>query len=156
MQQTIFQQLEALGIDTRKGNSSKDQELLGNSPEKSRLRKTAQDSLSREASQQGFREEALRFMEDSGREEYLEKLKCFITGYDFMRLGQAVNRGQWESAHMTLRRMNQMSQELGLNCMMKWYGGLREALSGRDIVSAKQILAQMTQKRLQIRKILLQ
>ena len=71
----------------------------------------------------------------------------FIKGYDFMRLGQAINRHQWQTAAMTIRRMEQQAQKPGLESFARPFAGLRQAIMCRNEAEAKQILAMVTAKR---------
>ena len=57
-------------------------------------------------------------------EEYEEKLRQFIGGYDFMRLGQTVNHERWESAMMSIRRMSMQAESLGLE--KRYWGRLQK------------------------------
>ena len=59
-------------------------------------------------------------------ENYIPALKHFINGYDFMRLGQAVNSRRWESAMMACRRMSMESDKLGLDCFARQFLGLKQ------------------------------
>ena len=73
-----------------------------------------------------------------------------------MKLGQAVNRGQWDSAMMTLRRMDQKVKKLGIKEFEQPMKGLRLALSGRNELQTKQILAMVVAKRVRMREMLRQ
>lgn len=53
-------------------------------------------------------------IENLGEETYFQELNTFIKGMDFMKIGQAASRKQWSSAMMTLRRMTQKGNELGM------------------------------------------
>ena len=44
-----------------------------------------------------------------------EKQKAFIHSLDFMRLGQAINRGQWQSAAMIIQRMDRVAKDAGIS-----------------------------------------
>lgn len=87
-------------------------------------------------------------------DEYLTALRAFINGYDFMRLGQAVNKGQWESARMACRRMSMKAEALGLECFGRQFLGLRLSLASKNDREAKNILSVIMPKRIQIQKIL--
>lgn len=82
--------------------------------------------------------------------EYLELLGRFLKGKDFMKLGQAVNRMQWEVAMMTVRRMGQQADRLGIVCYQRSFAGIRQAVSGKDPLQAKQLLAAVIQKRIKL------
>lgn len=85
-----------------------------------------------------------------GREPYQKELEAFLHSYDFMRIGQAVTKEQWPSAMMTLRRMEQVTRRLGLDGMTRQCGQLRAALNERSKERAKNALALLTQKRVQL------
>ena len=80
----------------------------------------------------------------------------FIKGYDFMRLGQAVSHHQWQAAAMTIRRMEMQAKKPELACFARQFAGIRQAIMRKDGNEAKQILAQVTARRVrmleQIRK----
>ena len=92
-------------------------------------------------------------MENHG-EEYFDKLYQFITGYDFMRLGQTVNNGRWESAMMSIRRMSMQADSLGLDCFQRQFTGLRQTIARKDIQETKNILSLVIVKRIQIQNVL--
>ena len=77
----------------------------------------------------------------------LEALCTFLEGYDFMKLGQAINRGQWNSAMMILQRMDAFVQRLGIRCMVQPLKGVRLAVLGRNGQQAKQALSALVGKR---------
>lgn len=85
-----------------------------------------------------------------------KELLTFLESYDFMKLGQAINRGQWDSAMMTLRRMDQKVKKLGIREFEQPMKGLRLAVSGRNELQAKQILAMVVAKRVRMREALRQ
>ena len=89
-------------------------------------------------------------------EEYLLALKRFINGYDFMRLGQAVNSARWESAMMACRRMAMESEKLGLDCFARQFQGLRQNIARKSEGEVKNILSLMIRKRIRIQEILKQ
>lgn len=86
--------------------------------------------------------------------EYLGKLEEFITGYDFMRLGQALCGKRKESAMMALARMGRTAKDLGLSDFERWFFNMRRAASVGDFHTALDMLALVTRKRIQIREIL--
>lgn len=83
-------------------------------------------------------------------EEYEEQLKKFINGYDFMRLGQAVNNGRFESAAMCVRRMSMEAEKLGLDCFQRQFTGLRQNIARKDTMEVKNILSLVVVKRIQL------
>lgn len=92
-------------------------------------------------------------MENHG-EEYEAKLRQFILGQDFIRLGQTVNHGRWESAMMSIRRMSQQAESLGLECFQRQFTGLRQTIARKDIPETKNILSLVIVKRIQIQDVL--
>lgn len=99
-------------------------------------------------------EEMLWENQDSREAVYGERLEGFLKSYDFMKLGQAVTRRQWSAAGMTARRLRLSSQALGLDCFDRWWAGLAQAISRKDMQGAKQLLSLITQKRVQLRNVL--
>lgn len=91
---------------------------------------------------------------DNHKEEYETKLRQFIMGYDFMRLGQTVNHGRWESAMMSIRRMSMQADTLGLECFQRQFTGLRQNVARKDIQETKNILSLVIIKRIQIQDVL--
>ena len=87
-------------------------------------------------------------------EEYIAELKKFINGYDFMRLGQAVNGGRWESAMMACRRMSMTAEKLGLDCFSRQFTGLRQNIARKSEAEVKNILSIMIRRRIMIRDVL--
>lgn len=88
------------------------------------------------------------------KEEYEEQLNKFINGYDFMRLGQAVNSGRFESAAMCVRRMSMEAEKLGLECFQRSFTGLRQNIARKDSMEVKNILSLVIVKRIQIQDVL--
>ena len=86
--------------------------------------------------------------------EYLTELTAFLESYDFMKLGQALHREQWNSVMMTLRRMDLTMKKLQTDSFARQVTGLRMAASARESIQAKQILSLMVARRVQLLKIL--
>ena len=80
----------------------------------------------------------------------IEKQKVFIHGLDFMRLGQAINRGQWQSAAMIIQRMDRMAKEAGIKDFERQFTGIRQCINRRNGNEAKQILALVITKRVKM------
>lgn len=87
---------------------------------------------------------------ESCGESYEEQLKRFICGYDFMKLGQAVNGERWESAAMCARRMTMEAEKLGLDCFQRQFQGMRQNIARKDSREVKSILSLVIVKRIQI------
>lgn len=71
----------------------------------------------------------------------------FLKSLDFMKLGQAVNRGQWQSAAMTIRRLDMKAKEADMNDFERNFTGIRQCINRKDANEAKQILAVVVNKR---------
>lgn len=87
---------------------------------------------------------------ESYGEQYEEQLNKFINGYDFMRLGQAVNSGRFESAAMCARRMSMEAEKLGLECFQRSFTGLRQNIARKDGLEVKNILSLVIVRRIQL------
>ena len=71
----------------------------------------------------------------------------FLKSLDFMKLGQAINRGQWQAAAMTIRRLDGKAKETGLHDFERNFTGIRQCINRKDTNEAKQILAVVINKR---------
>ena len=71
----------------------------------------------------------------------------FLKSLDFMRLGQAINREQWQSATMIIRRMDMKVKEVGFDDFERNFTGIRQCINRKDGQEAKQILAVVINKR---------
>lgn len=71
----------------------------------------------------------------------------FLKSLDFMRLGQAINREQWQSAAMTVRRLDMKAKEAGMSDFERHFTGIRQCVNRKDGQEAKQILAVIVNKR---------
>ena len=71
----------------------------------------------------------------------------FLKSLDFMRLGQALNREQWQAAAMTIRRLDMKAKEVGLNEFDRNFTGIRQCINRKDGNEAKQILAVVINRR---------
>ena len=76
-----------------------------------------------------------------------QKVTEFYKSLDFMKLGQAVHKGNWQVAAMTLRRMDNRIKELELTELAINFQRLRQCINGKDRQAAKQILAVVIAKR---------
>ena len=73
----------------------------------------------------------------------------FIKSMDFMRIGQAVSHGKWQSAHMALQRLMQKATECDCRDFDRQFAGLKYAIQRKDIGEARQILSLIVNKRAQ-------
>lgn len=71
----------------------------------------------------------------------------FWKSLDFMKLGQAINRRQWQAATMTIRRLDIKAKEAGINDFERNFSGIRQCINRKDGNEAKQILAVVINKR---------
>ena len=71
----------------------------------------------------------------------------FYKSLDFMKLGQAINRGNWQVAAMTARRMEQNAKNAEITEFNQQFVGIRQCINRKDSISAKQVLALMVAKR---------
>ena len=71
----------------------------------------------------------------------------YLKSLDFMRLGQAINREQWQAAAMTIRRLDMKAKEVGMTDFERNFTGIRQCINRKDGKEAKQILAVVVNKR---------
>ena len=73
----------------------------------------------------------------------------FYKSLDFMKLGQAINRGNWQVAAMTARRMEMNAKDAEITEFNQQFVGIRQCNNRKDSIGAKQVLALMVAKRAQ-------
>lgn len=76
----------------------------------------------------------------------------FLKSYDFMKLGQALNHGNWQIAMVTLQRMQKNVRDLGLDTFERQLVSIRQCIIHKQGRQAKDILALMIAKRAQLLK----
>ncbi len=81
-----------------------------------------------------------------------EEMLAFLKGQDFIRLGQSINKGNWQSVVMGCRRMQNRCKELGMNDFIKDLQRLQDAAMHRETTACKQILAGIVVKRVNLLK----
>ena len=64
-----------------------------------------------------------------------------------MKLGQAINRGNWQVAAMTARRMEQNAKNAEITEFSQQLIGIKQCINRKDSIGAKQVLALMVAKR---------
>lgn len=69
-----------------------------------------------------------------------------------MKAGQAINRGQWKIALMTVGRLERESRRPGLEAMNRNLKELRNAVLAQNTGAAKNLLALVVQKRVHMLK----
>lgn len=79
--------------------------------------------------------------------KYTEEQIEYLKSLDFMRLGQAINRKQWQAAAMTIRRLDMKAKEVGMTDFERNFTGIRQCINRKDGNEAKQILAVVVNKR---------
>jgi len=84
--------------------------------------------------------------------EYTQEQQTFIKSLDFMKLGQAIDHEQWQSAAMIIRRMDNKAKEVELMGFERQFTGLRQCINRKDKALAKQVLSIVVNKRVQIMK----
>ena len=84
--------------------------------------------------------------------EYTQEQQTFIKSLDFMKLGQAIDHEQWQSAAMIIRRMDNKAKEVELMGFERQFTGLRQCINRKDKAQAKQVLSIVVNKRVQIMK----
>lgn len=84
--------------------------------------------------------------------EYTKEQSKFIYGLDFMKLGQAINHEQWQSAAMIIRRMDMRAKEVGITGFDRQFTGIRQCINRKDKLQAKQVLSIVINKRVQMMK----
>lgn len=105
----------------------------------------------------GQKEEAQKktaVQQDANEEKWLEEISAFIRCCDFMKLGQSISHGQWQTASMLIRRMHTRAKLLGTECFSLQFSGLKQAIAKKDAQDAKQILTAVTAKRVKILDVL--
>lgn len=74
----------------------------------------------------------------------------FCKSLDFMKLGQAINRQNWQIAAGTLQRMQRQAAETGCDVFDRNFIRLKQCLMHKEQLAAKNILALIIAKRAQI------
>lgn len=74
----------------------------------------------------------------------------FCKSLDFMKLGQAINRGNWQIAASTLQRMQRQAAEAGCDTFGRNFIQLKQCLMRKEQLAAKNILALIIARRTQI------
>ena len=79
--------------------------------------------------------------------QYTEEQLSFLKCLDFMKLGQAINHEQWQSAAMVVRRLDMRAKEAGFTDFERQFAGVRQCINRKNVYEAKQILAIVVSKR---------
>lgn len=91
---------------------------------------------------------------DNQSAEYIDEVRLFIKSLDFMRLGQAIKRQQWQAAAMKAGKMSQMSNRLGFVRFERPFTGIRQNINRKNENEALQALATIITLRVKIMELL--
>lgn len=87
-------------------------------------------------------------------EVYLSDLKAFIHSYEFLQLGQAINRKQWQIAGMKIQKMSAKAKNLGMTGWENIFTGIRQNVARKNDREALQVMASLTTKRVKLMNVL--
>ena len=90
---------------------------------------------------------ASRYEEES---LFVEDVRAFMRSYEFMQLGQAINRKQWQAAGMKIQKMSAKAKKLGMTGWENQFMGMKQNIARKNDQEALQILALMTTKRVKL------
>lgn len=90
----------------------------------------------------------------SDEEQYIQKVKSFLAGSDFMRLGHCIQGRQWHLVMSNSNRLKSHCEELGITCFDSYLRALRDAARRQNVNEALQIMSRITVKRVQLRNLL--
>lgn len=85
---------------------------------------------------------------------FLQDVKTFIHSYEFMQLGQAVNRKQWQAAGIKIQKMSAKAKKLGMVGWENQFTGMKQNIARKNDREALQILSLMTTKRVKLLNLL--
>lgn len=74
----------------------------------------------------------------------------FLKSKDFMKLGQAIDRGNWQVAGMTASRMQKNAKEAEIHDFDRQLIMIKQCIAGRQKNEALNALASMVSKRVQL------
>ena len=89
-------------------------------------------------------------------EQYILKVKNFLAGNDFMRLGHCIQGKQWHLVLSNSNRLKQHCTELGITCFDAYLRALRDAARHQNVNDALQVMSRITVTRVQLRNLLLE
>lgn len=90
----------------------------------------------------------------SSEEQYIQEIRQFLQGQDFLRLGHCIQGKQWHLVMSNSARMKQHCDELGITCFDSYLKGIREAARHQNVNEALQLMSRITAKRVQARTLL--
>ena len=85
---------------------------------------------------------------------FLNDVKAFIHSYEFIQLGQAINRKQWQAAGMKIQKMSAKAKKLGMTGWENQFTGMKQNIARKNDREALQILSLITTKRVKILNLL--
>ena len=85
---------------------------------------------------------------------FVEEVRGFLRSYDFMQLGQAINRKQWQAAGMKIQKMSAKAKKLGMTGWNNQLMGMRQNIARKNDSEALQILSLLITKRVKLLNIL--
>lgn len=75
-----------------------------------------------------------------------EQIK-FLKSFDFMRLGHAIEAGNWQAVAMATRRMALSAKNCELNEFERWFTGIRQCAMSHNRQEALSLMVLVTNKR---------
>lgn len=78
-----------------------------------------------------------------------EQLKI-LRGYDFMRLGQSINSGKWQTVAIITKSLAKKLSDVGITEFDRWLTGIRQCANGRNKAEALQLMTLVTNRRVQL------
>lgn len=84
--------------------------------------------------------------------EQNEKLRSFLAGTDFMRLGHAVETGNRQTAIMIVNGMQRQLAEAGSSLFARELINIKQCIANGAKADALEILSLMTVRRIQLQK----
>ena len=81
---------------------------------------------------------------------FVEDVKAFLRSYEFMQLGQAINRKQWQAAGMKIQKMSAKAKKLGMCGWENQFLGIKQNIARKNDQEALQILSLVTTKRVKL------
>lgn len=86
--------------------------------------------------------------------KYVEAVKSFLAGQDFLRLGRNIQGHQWHLVLSNSARLKTHCNELGITCFDIYIAGIRAAARHQDTNEALQLMSRITARRVQLRNLL--
>lgn len=87
-------------------------------------------------------------------EAFHADVKAFIHSYEFLQLGQSINRKQWQAAGMKAQKMSAKAKKLGMTGWENLFTGIRQNVARKNQEEALQVMASITTKRVKLMKFL--